>query len=428
MDQYLKQLTVYLVDLIEKTGLSKNWAEISGEIVSLFLLFVFSYFVFRLTWSGMKKVLIPVFRRTKNQFDDLLIKHRLFRRISYLVPTLILYYFVQDSVYAVPILVGVIRRLLEVVFVVIVILIIDSILSTLNDYYDRFEFSKDHPITGLVQIIKIILYFFGVLFAVATLFHRDLGSLFVGLGTLSAVLMLIFRDPILGFVGGLQLTFNKMIRIGDWISMPQYHADGTVMEITLTTIKIQNWDKTIVTVPTYSLVTNSFQNWRGMEESGGRRIKRAVYIDMDSVHFVTADELEKFRKIKILKPYLDKKEKEIEEYNKKMDVDPSVVVNGRRQTNLGIFRAYLKAYLHNRDDIRDDMTFLVRQLPPSEKGIPIEIYVFTKTTAWAVYEDIQADIFDLVLAVIPEFGLRVYQFPKSGDLDRLLASGQNNLS
>ncbi len=425
MDRYLKQLTVYIVELFQKTGLSQNWAEIGGEIVSLLLLFVFSYFVFRLTWSGMKKVLIPVFRRTKNQFDDLLIKHRLFRRISYLVPTLILYYFVQDSVYAVPLLVVVIRRLLEVIFVVIVILVIDSILSTLNDYYDRFEFSKDHPITGLVQIIKIILYFFGVLFAIATLFHRDLGSLFVGLGTLSAVLMLIFRDPILGFVGGLQLTFNKMIRIGDWISMPQYHADGTVLEITLTTIKIQNWDKTIVTVPTYSLVTNSFQNWRGMEEAGGRRIKRAVYIDMDSVHFVTGEELEKFRKIKILKPYLDKKEKEIEEYNKKMEVDPSVVVNGRRQTNLGIFRAYLKAYLHNRDDIRDDMTFLVRQLPPSEKGIPIEIYVFTKTTAWAVYEDIQADIFDLVLAVIPEFGLRVYQFPKSGDLDRLLQAGQN---
>jgi len=201
--------------------------------------------------------------------------------------------------------------------------------------------------------------------------------------------------------------------------MPQYHADGTVMEITLTTIKIQNWDKTIVTVPTYSLVTNSFQNWRGMEESGGRRIKRAVHIDMDSVHFVKGEELEKFRKIKVLKPYLDKKEKEIEAYNRKLDVDPSVLVNGRRQTNLGIFRAYLKAYLHNRDDIRDDMTFLVRQLAPSEKGIPVEIYVFTKTTAWAVYEDIQADIFDHVLAVIPEFGLRVYQFPKSGDLGRL---------
>ncbi len=426
MDQYLKQFTVSLAGLFQKTGLLPKWAQISGEVLSLLLLFAVSYLIFRLTWSVMKKILIPVFRRSKNQFDDLLVKHRLFRRISYLVPTLILYYFIQDSVYNFPVLVSVIRRLLEVSFVVIVILIVDSLLSTLNDFYSRYEFSKDHPITGLVQIIKIILYFFGVLFAVATLFHRDLGSLFVGLGTLSAVLMLIFRDPILGFVGGLQLTFNKMIRIGDWISMPQYHADGTVLEITLTTIKIQNWDKTIVTVPTYSLVTNSFQNWRGMEESGGRRIKRSVNIDMDSVHYVTPQELEKFRKIKVLRPYLDKKEKEIEEYNKKLDVDPSVVVNGRRQTNLGIFRAYLKAYLHNRDDIRDDMTFLVRQLPPTEKGIPIEVYVFTKTTAWAVYEDIQADIFDHILAGMHEFGLRAYQFPKSGDFDRLMSHIQNS--
>ena len=374
----------------------------------------------------MKRILIPVFRRSKNQFDDLLIKHRLFRRISYLVPTFILYYFIQDSIFAIPVLVSVIRRILEVTFVLIVVLIVDSILSALNDYYDRFEFSKDHPIKSLVQIIKIVLYLFGSLFAIATLLHRDLNSLFIGLGTLSAVLMLVFRDPILGFVGGLQLIFNKMIRIGDWISMPQYHADGTVLEITLTTVKVQNWDKTIVTIPTYSLISNSFQNWRGMEDSGGRRIKRAVYIDMDSVHFVSEEELVRFRKIKMLRPYLEKKEKEIEAYNKKFNMDPEVLVNGRRQTNLGIFRAYLKAYLTNREDIRNDMTFLVRHLPPSEKGIPIEIYVFTKTTEWAAYEDIQADIFDLVLAVLPEFGLRVYQFPKSGDLARLTGKSQNS--
>jgi miniconductance mechanosensitive channel len=426
MDKYLKQITAYIVDIFEKTGMLKDWAHITGEIFSLLLLFIFSYLVFRLTWSGMKRILMPVFRRSKNQFDDLLIKHRLFRRISYLVPTLILYYFVQDSVYAIPVIVSVIRRILEVTFVLIIVLVVDSLLSTLNDYYDRFDFSKDHPIKGLVQIIKIIIYLFGALFAIATLFHRDLNSLLISLGTLSAVLMLIFRDPILGFVGGLQLTFNKMIRIGDWISMPQFHADGTVLEITLTTVKVQNWDKTIVTVPTYSLVSNSFQNWRGMEESGGRRIKRAVYIDMDSVHFVDEEELTKFRKIKVLRPYLEKKEKDIEAYNIKYKVDPEVVVNGRRQTNLGIFRAYLKAYLSNRDDIRDDMTFLVRHLPPSEKGIPIEIYVFTKTTAWAAYEDIQADIFDLVLAVLPEFGLRVYQFPKSGDFARLTDNSQNS--
>jgi miniconductance mechanosensitive channel len=426
MDQYLKQFTDSIIELFGKTGVPAQWANVTGEVISLLLLFVLSYLSFRLTWSIMKRILIPVFQRSRNQVDDLLIKHRLFRRISYLIPTFILYYFIQDSIYATPALVSVIRRILEVTFVLIIVLIVDSILSSLNDYYDRFEFSKDHPIKSLVQIIKIILYLFGSLFAIATLLHRDLNSLFIGLGTLSAVLMLVFRDPILGFVGGLQLIFNKMIRIGDWISMPQYHADGTVLEITLTTVKVQNWDKTIVTIPTYSLISNSFQNWRGMEESGGRRIKRAVYIDMDSVHFVNEEELVRFRKIKMLRPYLEKKEKEIEAYNKKFNMDPEVLVNGRRQTNLGIFRAYLKAYLTNRDDIRNDMTFLVRQLQPSEKGIPIEIYIFTNTTDWAAYEDIQADIFDLLLAVLPEFGLRVYQFPKSGDFNRLAGESQNS--
>lgn len=426
MGQYLKQFTDFIIKLFGKTGVPAQWANVTGELISLLLLFILSYLSFRLTWNIMKRILIPVFRRSKNQFDDLLIKHRLFRRTSYLIPTFILYYFIQDSIFATPVLVSVIRRILEVTFVLIIVLIVDSILSSLNDYYDRFEFSKDHPIKSLVQIIKIILYLFGTLFAIATLLHRDLNSLFIGLGTLSAVLMLVFRDPILGFVGGLQLMFNKMIRIGDWISMPQYHADGTVLEITLTTVKVQNWDKTIVTIPTYSLISNSFQNWRGMEDSGGRRIKRAVYIDMDSVHFVTEAELAKFKKIKVLRPYLEKKEKEIEAYNKKFNMDPDALVNGRRQTNLGIFRAYLKAYLTNRNDIRNDMTFLVRHLPPSEKGIPIEIYVFTNTTDWAAYEDIQADIFDLMLAVLPEFGLRVYQFPKSGDLARLAGESQNS--
>jgi len=426
MDQYLKQFTDTIIELIGKTGVPAQWSNIMGAVISLVLLFILSYLSFRLAWVVAKRVLIPVFQRSKNKFDDLLIKHRLFRRISYLVPTFILYYFIQDSIFATPVLVSIIRRILEVIFVLIIVLIVDSVLSSLNDYYDRFEFSKDHPIKSLVQIIKIILYLFGSLFAIATLLHRDLNSLFIGLGTLSAVLMLVFRDPILGFVGGLQLIFNKMIRIGDWISMPQYNADGNVLEITLTTVKVQNWDKTIVTIPTYSLISNSFQNWRGMEESGGRRIKRAVYIDMDSVHFVSEDELVRFRKIKMLRPYLAKKEKEIDAYNKKFTMDPEVLVNGRRQTNLGIFRAYLKAYLSNREDIRNDMTFLVRHLPPSEKGIPIEIYVFTRTIEWAAYEDIQADIFDLVLAVLPEFGLRVYQFPKSGDLARFAGKSQNS--
>lgn len=420
MGNYLTALTQMLVQMIGKTGMEGQTTVYLGEILIFLAWCGVSYLAYYLTWKLIKQIVIPILQASKNQFDDLLVRFRFFRRLSYLVPALLIYYFnasifmhLQDvSIF--------ITSVANAFFVLIIILLFDSILSTTNGYYDRFDFSKDHPIKGLIQIIKIIIFLLGALFIIGMFLKRDLSSLFISLGTVSAILILIFKDPILGFIGGLQLIFNKMIRIGDWISIPKYDADGTVLEINLTTVKIQNWDKTISTVPTYSLITDSFQNWRGMEESGGRRIKRAINLDMDSIHFVSDEELERFRKIKILKPYLEKKEKEIEEYNKKHSLDPLVVVNGRRQTNLGIFRAYLVAYLSNREDIHNNMTFLVRQLQSTEKGIPIEIYVFTKTTAWAEYENIQADIFDLILAVIPEFNLRVYQFPKSSDFSMLL--------
>jgi miniconductance mechanosensitive channel len=261
--------------------------------------------------------------------------------------------------------------------------------------------------------MKILTYLLGFLGIVGFLFNKDLSTLFLSLGTISAVLMLIFKDPILGFAGGLQLTFNKMVRIGDWITMNKFGADGTVIEINLTTVKVQNFDKTIVTIPTYTMVSDSFQNWRGMEESGGRRIKRSINIDMDTVKFCTPEMLEQFRKIQMISEYIDKRETEIEKYNKALNIDPTIKVNGRRQTNLGVFQAYLKAYLRNRPDINKDMTFIVRQLQPTEKGIPIEIYVFASTTEWVAYEEIQVSIFDHILAVIPEFDLSVFQYPSS---------------
>lgn len=425
MELSLKALSRYAISLLEKADVSSPLSSYIGEISVLILLILFSYLAYRLTWYLFKRIFIPIMQRSKNQFDDILLKHVFFKKISFLVPALLLYYFAEGALFDLPFLVNLIKTLLNISFVLIAVLIVDSLLSTVNDYYNRFEISKDHPIQSLIQITKIIIYLVAFLFVIGTLMHRDLSSLFISLGTLSAVLMLIFKDPILGFVGGLQLIFNKMIRIGDWVSVPKHNADGVVTEITLTTVKIQNWDKTITTLPTYSLISDSFQNWRGMEESGGRRIKRSINIDMDSIHFVRKEELEQFRKIKVLKPYLDKKEKEIEAYNKKFKVDPDILINGRRQTNLGIFRAYLKVYLNNRNDLHSDMTFLVRQLQPSEKGIPIEIYVFTKTTAWAEYEDIQADIFDHILAVIPEFDLSVYQFPKSTDFKSIINAAKS---
>jgi miniconductance mechanosensitive channel len=240
-----------------------------------------------------------------------------------------------------------------------------------------------------------------------------------GLGALSAVMMLIFRDALTGLVAGIQLSANNMLLEGDWLEMPAFGADGDVIEISLTTVKVQNWDKTISTIPTYALITNSFKNWRGMSESGGRRIKRAIHIDMTSVRFSSPEMIEKYRRMQLLRPYIEKKLQEIKAYNAEHQIDESESVNGRRITNLGTFRAYLVAYLRNHPMINQEMTFLVRHLAPTDHGIPIEVYVFSSDKVWANYEAIQADIFDHILAIIPEFGLRVFQQPTGADLQQL---------
>ena len=409
-----KVIIQYAETFTEKIGFPSSTAVFLSVIISIVILLILSWLAYFLTWKIMRMTIIPVIKKSKTSFDDLLLKHRFFKRLAFFVPALILFYLLNDALGIsegdLPVIV---YKLLDTWIVVISIMIFSSILSTIRDYYQRYEISKERPIDSFIQVIKIIAYIIGILIVIGIFIDKDISTLLLSLGTMSAVLMLIFRDPILGFVGGLQLTFNEMVRIGDWISVPKYNADGVVLEITLTVVKVQNWDKTISMVPTYALVTNSFQNWRGMEESGGRRIKRSLNIDMDSVKFCTPEMLEKYGKIQILKPYLEKKEKEIEAYNKKNNIDPSVFVNGRRQTNLGIFRAYLKAYLKHRQDINFSMTFLVRHLQPTEKGLPIEIYLFTKTTAWADYEDIQADIFDHILAAVSQFDLKVYQYPSN---------------
>lgn len=395
----------------QNLGLPDKISTVIAELVLYVLLMLTAYIFYKLTVQILRRIIIPLTRKSSTYFDDLLIKNRFFRRIAFLVPAAIIYYSVDNDIFAYENISEFIRDFVTLFFFIIAALVFMSILNTVNDYYNRFHIAKDHPISSIIQVIKFVVIVILLLGLIGFIFDKDMSSILVGLGTLSAVLMLIFRDPILGFVGGLQLIFNKMIAIGDWISMPKYGADGTVMEINLTTVKVQNFDKTIITIPTYSLISDSFQNWRGMEESGGRRIKRAINIDMKSVKFCTDEMLEKYKKINVLANYIITKEEDIQKFNTTENLDTTIPVNGRRQTNIGVLRAYLKAYLHKRTDIHDDMTFLVRQLAPSEKGIPIQIYVFTTTISWAEYEDIQADIFDHILAVIPEFDLNIYQFP-----------------
>lgn len=399
---------------IEGLGISESLSIIIYQVFAYIVLIALAYGIYKLTVIILRNVVKPFTSRSKTYFDDLLIKNRFFRRLAFLAPAVLIYYSLNSSWFIHEVVSNFLGDVIVIFFYVIAALIFESLLSTINDYYNRFHIARDHPISGIIQVLKIIVYIVALLGAIGYMFDRDISSLLLGLGTLSAVLMLIFRDPILGFVGGLQLIFNKMIAIGDWITMPKYGADGTVLEINLTTVKVQNFDKTIITLPTYSLISDSFQNWRGMEESGGRRIRRSINIDMDSVRFCDDAMLDKFGKIQVLSSYIISKEKEISTYNEEKKIDPTILVNGRRQTNLGVFRQYLKSYLHERSDIHNDMTFLVRQLEPTEKGIPIQVYVFTTTIDWAKYEDIQSDVFDHILAVIPEFDLKVYQFPSNG--------------
>jgi miniconductance mechanosensitive channel len=415
MGELIRQGTEYIIHLLERIGLSDRTSTNLGEFLTFLLLISISLAIYPPTWRLMRGIFFPILYRSKNKFDDLLVKNRFFRRLSFYLPALLIYYFAENTISEFPLLIEITQILLEIVFVVIGVLVADSILTTINDFYERYDFSKEHPIKGFIQIVKIITYILGFMVIIGTMFERDLGSLVISFGTLSAVLMLIFKDPILGLVGGMQLSFNKMLAIGDWITMPKYNADGLVLEINLTTVKVQNFDKTIITIPTYTLITDSFQNWRGMEEAGGRRIKRSINLDMNSVKFCTDEMLEKFKKIKILYSYINIVQKQVEEYNLANEFDTSVLVNGRRQTNIGVFRAYLKSYLMNLQEINTKMTFMVRQLQPTEKGIPMEIYAFAKTTEWEIYEEIQSDIFDHVLAVIPEFELKIYQYPNSGE-------------
>jgi miniconductance mechanosensitive channel len=354
-------------------------------------------------------------RKTKTQLDDILIKRRVFHKISHIVPALLIYFTARFIFKDYPTFEEIFERASLIYIVIIVILAVDSFINALHEIYLNLPIGKSRPIKGYIQVVKIIIYFIGVIVIISIIAKESPKTLLAGLGAMVAVLILVFRDTILGFVASIQLSANNMVKPGDWIEMPGHNADGDVLDITLNTVKVRNWDKTITTIPTYALGSESFKNWKGMEESGGRRIKRSIRIDMNSVRFVDPEMAEKLKKIHLLKDYIETRQEEIRKYNEENKIDGSILVNGRRMTNLGTFRVYIEQYLKNHPKVHQGLTMLVRHLQPDETGLPIEIYVFCKELAWADYEKIQADIFDHILAVVPEFGLRVFQNPTGGD-------------
>lgn len=356
------------------------------------------------------------------RWDDPLASNRLLTKISWFVPLAIISVSIDalldpaGSTYLLA------RRMVMTGFVLITVFSLLALLSSINDIHRILRKHKGSSLAGYTDAGKIITILLGAIFIISIFTGKSPWGIISVLGGLTAVTMLVFKDTILGFVASVQLTSTDMIRMGDWIEMEQYGADGDVIDMSINCIRVQNWDKTVTTIPTYALVSSSFKNWRGMSESGGRRIKRSISIDIQSVTFCDHAMLERFSHFHLITDYVQKKQAEIETYNQKHTIDDSTIINGRRQTNIGIFRAYIIAYLKNNPKIHDDMTFLVRQLPPTETGLPLELYVFSQDQAWADYEAIQADIFDHLLAAAPEFGLSVFQSPSGADIRSLQCS------
>ena len=408
-----------LTDWILDYGFDLSTADLLARGLFFGLILVLSLIAYLVAKYFILKGLAAIIGRTATQWDDVILKKKVFNRLAHLAPAIVIYMSISIPFAGYEWLITVINGLALIYIIIIGLLAIDALLNAALAIYATYEVSNRIPIKGFIQVFKIIIYFASLIFIISILLNKTPVYLFSSLGALTAVLMFIFKDAILGFVAGIQLSANRMVANGDWIEMPKYGADGDIIEIALTTVKVQNWDKTITTIPTYALITDSFKNWRGMSESGGRRIKRSINIDMNTIQFCTEEMLDRFSKIQYISKYIEEKKMELEEKNRQEQVDDSSLVNGIRMTNIGTFRAYVNAYLVNHPMISKEMTLLTRQLAPTEHGLPIEIYVFSIDKDWGNYEDIQSNIFDHILAVLPEFDLRVFQNPSGTDFRKL---------
>ncbi len=395
-------------------GVSSTVTVYLANIIVIFLIVGLCAVANFVTKKIVLRVIASFIMKNRFTWDNVILERKVFHRLAHIVPAVIIYYFAQVF----PHYQTLIEKGAVITIIIVSMMAIDAFLNACNDIYNTYEISKIKPIRGYTQVIKIFVFIIGAIIIVSGLIGQSPLLLLSGLGALSAVLMLIFKDSILGLVAGVQLSANDMVRVGDWIEMPKYNADGDVIDISLNTVKVLNFDKTITMIPSYALISDSFRNWRGMRQAGGRRIKRAVYIDASSIGFCSREMLGRFSRIQLLADYIENKEREITEHNGRNGIDKSLEVNGRQLTNIGVFRVYVKNYLRQHALIHRDLTLLVRQLAPTEHGLPLEIYAFVQDTNWAVYESVQSDIFDHIFASAPTFGLRIFQSPTGHDLNQ----------
>lgn len=413
----MKSLYLLLNDLFRDLDFLELYAKLTAVMVTIVALFVVAMIVHWITKILTVKIIHRLVEKSKTDWDDYLLKRNVFQSMSHLTSALIFYY--SSNFSEIPEVTRLLTIFTNIYFVVIFIKVVSGVLKASNDIYLTTPYASTRSIKGYIQLVMILVYFIAGIFIIGIIFDKSPLYLLGGLSAIAAVLLLVFKDTILGLVASIQLSANKMLKPGDWIEMPKHNANGTVIDISLNTVKVQNFDKTISTIPTYSLVADSFLNWSGMEESEGRRIKRSINIDMKSVQFCDEEMLERFKKLHLIQSYVSDRQKEITEHNKKLGIEDESYPNGRRQTNLGIFRKYLEEYLKNSPHTNNNMTLLVRHLQPTETGLPVEIYMFSKNKDWVDYESIQADIFDHILAIIPEFKLRVFQAPSGSDINDL---------
>ena len=388
------------------------------EFIAFALILLLAFVADAICRKVLLKVIARIVKQTKATWDDILFDHSVMVHLSRMVAPVIIYLCIPIA-FAGSTAMAFVQRLCLIYIIVTFLSFVNSFLKAAYTVYSEMESLRGRPLKGLLQTLQVLLWFIGGIVVVSALIGQSPLTLLAGLGASAAILMLVFKDSIMGFVSGVQLSANDMLKVGDWITMPKYGANGYVIEVTLNTVKVRNFDNTITTIPPYLLVSDSFQNWRGMRESGGRRVKRSINIDMTSVRFCTPEMLEKYRKVNLLKDYIDQTEEVVRVYNEENHIDNEVLVNGRRQTNLGVFRAYLTAYLKSLPVVNTELNCMVRHLQPTDHGLPVELYFFSNVKDWIPYEAVQADVFDHVLAIIPEFDLRVFQSPSGADFERL---------
>jgi miniconductance mechanosensitive channel len=400
----------FFKNLLIQYGIGENIASYFSYGIIILIIICLCIIAFLITKKVILRLILHFIENNSVEWDRVLVERKVFNKLTYIVPAIIVYLFA-------PVFKGyedTIEKIVSTYILIIIVQVISALLDCVDDVYNTFPISKTRPIKGLLQVVKIAAYIITAIIIIANLIGESPIILLSGIGALAAVFSFVFRDSILGLVAGIQLTANDMLRIGDWIELPKYGVDGSVQEISLVTVRVKNFDNTIVSIPAYTLVSDSFKNWRAMQDSGGRRIKRSINIDTSSIRFCTDEMIEKFKKIEYIRDYIIEKEKEIEEYNKSHDLESPV--NGRRLTNIGVFRVYLTRYLKHHPKIHQGMTQMVRQLAPGENGLPIEIYAFTNDVNWINYEGIQSDIFDHILAAAKEFGLGIFQNPSGSDI------------